>query len=770
MSLWESLTVSNANVHGDSPDATPHFGRLILNESWAAIVVTCVAIPMGMGIALISGAPPMAGIISGAIGGLVVGWLSGSPTSITGPSAGLTLVIGGQLVALGGFETFLLAVVVAGVLQVLFGILKLGWLSSFFPSSVIESLLAAMGILLILKNIPHLLGHDTDPLGDMAFFQPDRKTTLSELLTLVSGEVHRGAMLVGLTTLAVLLGLRAVTKERWLPVPSMLVAILFGVFLSLMVRFLGGEWVIDGKHLIQLPTWSDETPRSSMFAFPNWSQFANPAVYLTAGLIALVSSLESLLNLSATDRLDRSDRPSPASRELVALGLGNALAGLIGGIPMSATIERSAVSLQSGSLTKLCGVFQGGILLVAAMALPATFNLVPLSVLAAILIMTGLWLARPMAFIQIWKDGRYQWWPFVVTLVAILTTDLLVGVVVGLCFAVGFILNSNLRRPLRRVMERHVAGEILHIELANQVSFLNRPVIERALRDAPPGTHILLDARNSDYIDPDILSMIRTFANKASVHGVTVSLRGFRDKYAMDDVIQFVDFTSREIQEKLTPAEVLKILKEGNERFCQDRRLSRDLGRLIKATSAGQHPFAAVLSCIDSRAPVETILDLGVGDVFSARVAGNVTSPKMLGSLEYATAVAGAKLILVLGHTKCGAVHSAVKLADAGKTGYEATGCQHLDSVLQEIHPSIDLTAYQQIEPSAEDQRNGFIEDVARLNVVRSVQQIVGTSQTIQKLVDEAKLGVVGAIYDVHSGRIEFLVDQAVGLNSPSHC
>lgn len=770
MSLLESLKVSNTDVHGDSPQSSPKLARLVIDEFWAALVLTCVAIPMGMGIALIAGAPPMAGIISGVIGGLVVGWLSGSPTSITGPSAGLTLIIGGQLAALGQFETFLLAVVVAGSIQVLFGLFRLGWLSGFFPSSVLQALLAAIGINLILKNIPHLLGHDTDPLGDMSFFQPDRKTTLTELWTLVSGEIHLGAMVVGLATLAALFGLRALAKEKSLPVPSVLAALVFGVLLKYAFGFLGGEWIIEGSHVISLPIWSESLQRSSIFEFPDWSQLGNPAVLWTGLLIAVVSSLESLLNLTATDRLDRSDRPSPASRELVALGLGNALSGLLGGIPMSATIERSAVSLQSGSLTKLCAIFQGGLMLVAAMLLPFLFNQIPLSVLAAILIMTGCWLIRPEVFIWIWKDGRYQWWPFMVTLIAILGTDLLVGVLIGLCFAVGFILNSNLRRPLRRVMEKHVGGEILHIELANQVSFLNRPVIERALRDAPPGTHILLDARNSDYIDPDILSMIRGFAEKAAVHGVTVSLRGFRDKYAIEDVIQFVDFTSRELQEKLTPDEVLKILKEGNDRFCEDRRLSRDLGRMVKATSAGQHPFAAVLSCIDSRAPVETILDLGVGDIFSARVAGNITSPKILGSLEYATAVVSAKLILVLGHTKCGAVYSAVRLADAGKTGYEATGCQHLDSVLDEIRPSIDLPIFQQIDPLAEDDRTQFIEDVARLNVIHSVQQIVGTSQTIRKLVDEGKLGVVGAIYDVHSGKIDFLVDQAVGLKSPAAC
>jgi carbonic anhydrase/SulP family sulfate permease len=736
----------------------------ILTEIGAAIVVACVAIPMGMGIASISGAPPVAGIIAGIIGGLVVGSLSGSPTSITGPSAGLTLAIASLMGALNSFETFLMAVVIAGLLQVVFGIARLGWLSSFFPSSVLDALLAAIGIILIFKQVPHLLGHDTDPEGDMAFLQPDRRTTFTELISLFEGDVHAGAATVGLFTLAVIVGLQYWNRSKKLQMPALIIGVISGTLAGLFVNRLGQTWLIDGKHLISLPVWNGDSRWGSMLRFPDWSQLSNPLVYFTAATIAIISSLETLLNLSATDRVDHSDRPSPPNRELIALGIGNTLCGLVGGIPMSAAIERSAVCLQAGSRTKLCAVLHGLVLFIAATLIPFVFNQIPLSVLAAVLIVTGGWLARPEVFLRIWQGGRYQLIPFIVTIAAILLTDLLIGVVVGLVFAIGFILNSNFRRPLRQVLERHASGEVLHIELAEQVSFLNRPVIDRALRSAAPGTQILLDASNTDYIDPDILAMIREFVKKSSIHNVNVSLRGFRQKYAIDNVIQFVDFTSREIQEKMTPTDALKILQDGNERFCTNRRLSRDLGRQVQATSAGQHPFAAILSCIDSRAPVETILDLGVGDAFTARVAGNVVSPKILGSLEYATAVAGSKLIVVLGHTKCGAVHAAVNLAHAGQTGAEATGCQYLDSILEEIHPSIDLSQLNSIEPTNEAARNQFTENVARRNVIQSVQNIVEISQTIRNLVDEGRLAVVGAVYDVSSGKVEFLVDDAVGL------
>jgi len=746
------------------PDAALPLTTGILNELGAAIVVACVAIPMGMGIASISGAPPTAGILAGIIGGLVVGLLSGSPTSISGPSAGLTLAIASLMGVMNSFETFLLAVTIAGLLQIVFGIAKLGWLSSFFPTSVLDALLAAIGIILILKQIPHLLGHDTDPEGDMAFLQPDRRTTLTELTSLLEGDVHVGAATVGLLTLVLIIGLQYWSRSKKLQLPAMLIGVISGLLASFVINRLGPSWLIDGKHLISLPVWKGESGWGSMLRFPDWTQLSNPMVYFAAGTIAVLSSLETLLNLSATDRIDQSDRPSPPNRELIAVGIGNTLCGLIGGIPMSAAIERSAVCLQAGSRTKLCTILYGVVLLVAALVIPYVFNAIPLSVLAAVLIVTGAWLARPAIFVHIWQGGRYQLIPFIVTIGAILLTDLLIGVVVGLVFAIGFILNSNLRRPLRQVMEKHAGGDVLHIELAEQVSFLNRPVIERALREAAPGTQILLDASNSDYIDPDILAMIRDFVKKSPIHKVSVSLKGFREKYAIDNSIQFVDFTTREFQEKMTSAEALKILQDGNERFCTNKRLSRDLGRQVQATSVGQHPFAAILSCIDSRAPVETILDLGVGDAFTARVAGNVVSRKILGSLEYATAVVGSKLIVVLGHTKCGAVHAAVKLADAGKTGVEATGCQHLDSILEEIHPSIDLPKLKLIETTNESARNEFAEDVSRRNVLQTVRNIVEMSQTINKLVDEGRLAVVGAIYDVTSGKVEFLIHDAVGL------
>ena len=333
----------------------------------------------------------------------------------------------------------------------------------------------------------------------------------------------------------------------------------------------------------------------------------------------------------------------------------------------------------------------GVLLLVSVLLLPAWLNLIPLSCLAAILLVTGVKLARPAMVRRMWDEGRYQFIPFAVTVVAIVLTDLLIGVLIGLAVSIGFILTSNLRRPIRRIVEKHLGGEVVRIELANQVGFLNRAALDRALDEVPRGGHVLLDAQNTDYIDPDVLNLIRDFKEKkAPARGVDVSLLGFRGEYQLRDQTLYVDYSTRDLQSALTPEQVLQILKEGHERFRTGRRLTRDLGRQVNATAAGQHPLAVVLSCIDSRTPAELIFDLGMGDIFSVRIAGNISSRKVLGSMEYGCAVAGAKLILVMGHTRCGAVTAAVNFASTEGSAAEATGCQHLDPIVHDIQQAID--------------------------------------------------------------------------------
>ena len=729
----------------------------------SGLVVFFVALPLCLGIALASGAPLVSGLLAGIIGGIVVGLFSGSHTSVSGPAAGLSAVVAAQILSLGSFSAFLTAVVLAGLIQIALGLAKGGFISEFFPSSVIKGLLAAIGVIIILKQIPHLVGHDPDPEGDMSFFQPDLQTTFSELISMF-GDFQLGASVIGFASLALL-----VLWDKWKPLktslfPAPVAVVLLGIGAVLWFEQLGDPWLIKPSHLVQVPVASDLTELVGLLPRPDFSQWMNPAVY-TAGLtLAIVASLETLLNLKAVDRIDRQQRISPPSQELLAQGIGNVACGLVGGLPITSVIIRSSVNVNAGGQTKLATLVHGALLLVSVPLIPTWLNTIPLSCLAAILLMTGIKLASPALIKQMWAEGRYQFIPFAATLTAIVFTDLLIGIVIGLVVAIGFILNSNMRRPVRRFVEKHLGGDVVHIELANQESFLNRAALSQVLAEVPRHGRVLLDAQNTDYIDPDVLDLIRDFKEQAGpARDIDVSLIGFRNEYKFKDQIQYVDYSTRELQAALTPQQVLQILKDGHERARTGRRLTRDFTRQVRATAEGQHPLAVALSCIDSRTPVELIFDLGMGDIFSIRIAGNITSRKVLASAEYGCAVAGAKLMLVIGHTRCGAVSAAVKFLGAPLTAAEATGCQHLDSIVNEIQRSADgMTSQLSSEPSSTEAL-AIVDALARNNVLRVVKEIRRQSRTLDGLVQDRRLAIVGAMYDVVTGGIEFVVEDGLG-------
>jgi len=353
-------------------------------------VVFLVALPLCLGIALASEAPPFAGLVAGIVGGLVVGAISGSQTSVSGPAAGLATIVAAQILSLG-FSTFLLAVLIAGILQIGFGVVKAGSLSAFFPSSVIKGLLAAIGVLLILKQIPHLAGHDTDPVGDMSFPQPDKENTFSELGTLIAGDVHIGAIVIGVVSLTIL-----ILWSRWKPlknsvVPAPLVVVVVGLAISLLFRKLGGPWEIGVSHTVKdVPVAGTFSEFIGFIQLPDFSQILNAEVYVVAVTLAIVASLETLLNLEAVDKLDPQQRDSQPSRELIAQGCGNVLCGMIGGLPVTSVIVRGSVNVSSGAKTKLSAIFHGILLLVSVALLPQYLNMIPLSALAAILFVTGI--------------------------------------------------------------------------------------------------------------------------------------------------------------------------------------------------------------------------------------------------------------------------------------------------------------------------------------------------------------------------------------------
>ena len=745
--------------------------RTLPNDLMAGIVVFLVALPLSLGVAVASGAPLFAGILGGIIGGVVVGILSGSPLSVSGPSPGLTAIVLAEISSLGSFENFLAALFVCGFIQVGFGLARIGSVAAFFPSSVIKGLLAAIGLILILKQTPHAIGHDPDPEGEMAFSQPDNKNTFSELVSMLD-DFQPGAMVVGIVSVLLLLAWSRIPFLKRSKVSAPLVVLVLGVVANKLFLGLGDVWAIDPSHLLEVPVAGGWTEILGFLKHPNFSAFQLPAVYMAGATLAAVASLETLLNLEVLDRLDPQQRSSPSNRELLAQGLGNMTAALVGGLPVTSMIVGSSVNVSVGAKTKSSAVSYGLLMVAVAVATPLWLKEIPLASLAAVLLVTGVRLANPSVFRQMWREGKSQFIPFIVTVLGIVFTDLLVGVLLGAATSIAFILRSNFLQPIHRVIERHVSGDVLRIGLPNQVSFFKRAALDKVLREVPHGGQVLLDARNTNYIDPDVLDLFEDFGKTiAPAHGVKLSRIGFKEGYRFEDDIQFIDYSSREAQTALTPKIALDVLKAGNERFCSGHRIERDLTLQRSATADGQFPMAVIFSCIDSRTPVEMVFDLGLGDVFSVRIAGNIERDNVLGSMEYGCAVAGAKLLVVMGHSSCGAVGAAVNLFGGEQSVLEATGCGNLEGLISEIQSSVDpheAAAARTWQPS---RRTAYLDTVAKRNVLRTIRTICEKSQTLEVMIREQRLAVVAAFQDVKSGTVTFYqtaYSSSLDLNLPN--
>ena len=495
----------------------------------AGVVVFLVALPLCLGIALASGAPLISGITAGLVGGLFVAWISGSHTSVSGPAAGLTAIVLVQIDKLGSFEAFLCAVILAGVFQLLMGLSKAGSLAAFFPSSVIKGLLAAIGIILILKQIPHLFGHDPDWFGDMTFQQQDGKNTFTEIIA-TTFHIHPGAAAVGLISLALLI-MWDRTALKKIPLPAPLVVVVLGTILTFVLRPMGQYMEIGVSHLVQVPGTGSAKDFLGTLPKPDFSVMFSSGVFIAAITVAIVATLETLLNLEAVDKLDPQKRVSPPNRELLAQGSGNIISGLLGGLPITSVIVRSSVNIATGGQTRMACFIHGIFLLTAVMFFPSLLNTIPLATLAAILIVTGFKLAGIPLFKQMWKSGRNQFVPFVITIIAIVLTDLLIGLMIGMGVAIFFVIPASLKLPARRVVEKRSDGDILKIELRNRVSFLNRASLMKTLHEVPNGTQLVIDASSTIYIDLDILNSITDFEKQtAPARDVKLSLVGFKGK------------------------------------------------------------------------------------------------------------------------------------------------------------------------------------------------------------------------------------------------
>ena len=535
----------------------------------SGLVVFLVALPLCLGIAMASGAPLFSGIISGIIGGIVVGYFSTSHISVSGPAAGLTAIVLTAITDLGAFDVFLTAVFIAGLLQLILGFAKAGSISNYFPTNVIEGMLAGIGIIIILKQLPHAFGYDNDFEGDQAFSQTDGSNTFSALFSIFD-YIQIGSIVITLVSMVILISWDKVPFLKKLKlVPGALIAVALGVILNEIFIATGSVLAIGKEHLVSLPVPSSFEEFKAIIVTPNLSGVMNPKVWVVALTIAIVASIETLLSIEASDRMDVQKRYTDTNKELKAQGIGNMVSSLLGGLPLTSVIVRSSANSNSGARSKMSTIIHGVLLLVSVLAIPVILNKIPLATLAAILILVGYKLAKPATFIHFWEKGKYQFVPFIATLLAVVFLDLLKGVTLGIIISIIFVLKGNLKRAYFFRKEQYEDGDVIHIDLAQEVSFLNKAAIKQTLNHLPENSKVIIDAKDTVYIAHDILDLIHEFkTTRALDNNIKVKLKGFKKAYHLENSIDTQNYVSIEhyydaakrvmVKKEITDEEFLK--------------------------------------------------------------------------------------------------------------------------------------------------------------------------------------------------------------------
>jgi len=522
--------------------------RKLKNDIPSSIVVFLVALPLCLGIALASGAPFFSGIISGIIGGIVIGSLSGSNLSVSGPAAGLAALVLAAITNIGDFRLFLCAVVIAGIVQILMSLARLGGIANYFPSSVIKGLLTCIGILIIAKQIPHAFGYDKDEKGNLTSLFPFGDEDWHELLKPLQ-HIEVGVFLICIISIIIMLVWdKPFIKNRFKFVPGALVAVIVSVIINEIFIATNNPLVVGEDHLVQIKVAKNASEFLGFFTFPDFNGFLNSKVIVTGIMIAIIASLETLLSIEAVDNIDPERNVTNTNRELFAQGIGNSIAGLIGGLPVTSVIVRSSANINSGAKTKLSTILHGVLLLLCVILIPVLLNKIPLSALAAILLITGYRLCKIAVFKKMIGNGKYQYIPFFVTVVTILSIDLfgvykpvkgeglLIGVIAGLIAAAIAILHGNLKNSYFFHKDKHLAGDIINIHLSEEVSFLNKASIRETLDHIPENATVVIDASNTKYIDFDVLELIKEFRDiKAPLKNISCQTVGFKEKYRIDN-------------------------------------------------------------------------------------------------------------------------------------------------------------------------------------------------------------------------------------------
>jgi MFS superfamily sulfate permease-like transporter len=497
----------------------------------AGIVVFLVALPLCLGIALASGAPLFSGLIAGFVGGLVVAWLSGSQLSVSGPAAGLTVIVFNAIATLGSFQGLLVASLLAGILQLGLGYFRAGIIGAFFPSSVIKGMLAAIGLILIIKQLPHAMGHHESYEGDESYMRETAESSFLELFEAFNS-CSLGAVIISVVALLILL----LWESKWIKqqfflvlIPGPLVVVLWGIGFNLLTPLFAAELTLANDFLVHLSIAQQPADFFANFIQPDWSFLSNPKVYGIAVTIAIIASLETLLSLEATDKLDPLKRLAPTNKELKAQGVGNIISSLLGGLPITAVIVRSAANINSGGKTRVACFFHGVLLLGSVAFFSAYLNFIPLACLAAILLHTGYKLAKPALFIEFYKKGMSQFLPFVITIVAILFTDLLIGISIGLVIGLIFVIKANYHAAITLIQQdKHYT-----LLFNKDVTFLNKALLRKFILTIQADSTVTIDARQAKFIDHDIVETINDFLQTAEDNAITVEVLELYGKESM---------------------------------------------------------------------------------------------------------------------------------------------------------------------------------------------------------------------------------------------
>lgn len=486
----------------------------------AGLSVFLVALPLCLGIALASGAPLYAGILSGIIGGMMVSLLSGSQLAVSGPGAGLTTLVAASIISLGDYKLFLLAVMVAGLFQLLLGLFKLGAIANYFPSSVIKGMLAAIGIILVSKQIPLALGYDKPDFWTSGFIQLFSANNFFGNIENFNLHITRGAILISIISLLVLILLQQPFAKKLKVIPAPLLVVAFGIIANIIFTNIASDFSLKQTQLVNISSNIFEN-----ISYPDFSKiFSTFEIWKYGILIGLLATLETLLCVEAVDKLDKRNRITPVNRELIAQGIGNMTCGLLGAIPITAVVVRGAANVDAGGRTKLSAFTHGLFLLLAVLVFPFLLNKIPYASLAAILLITGYNLTKPKLYRNMWSLGRQQFIPFMITIIVILSTDLLLGVSIGLLISIYYIVQSNFKIEYNITLTQNLGIKTQYIKLNHNVTFLNKVKLRKTLDEVPEYSNLTIDGSESRLIDYDILEIISEFHTKAKDRHIELHL------------------------------------------------------------------------------------------------------------------------------------------------------------------------------------------------------------------------------------------------------